>query len=401
MTLPALTEIRGQLNTGVTSLTGGTQPADLVIRYFADFHKYLNPTETPFTSSLKRGKAVDQKKVEWGSSFLSPISTTTGATQGIGDLTMTVATGTGVYFQVNDVIDIEDERERVLDVNADVLTVARAQQGTSAAAHTHSGSGLTVKILGPAGIENSDTPLSPVARGAIEYNFPQLFEYGIHISNRENHTPDYEFPRGTKYEAYLQKLMKEAAIDFEQTAILGKRAVEGAMTGASASPTYMGGLDYFTDREEDMASAPITETSLAEGLQTLWTAVGPENMAKKALMGPQMRRFVSSLFNSNRLATVRDKETTLVWNSVETDFGTMTFTTSRYIPDGTIYLVNLEDITIHPYKGEGAWHETRLPASGQYIRGSFAGDYTMVFRNNLARLKFTNISTDEGDYPNL
>lgn len=400
MTLPSSTVILGQQNTGVTTLTGGTQPSDLVIRLFADFQKYLDPTETPFTSSVKTGRPVDQKKVEWGSSFLAPVSTLTAATQGSGDTTLTVASGTGVYGMVSDLIKIESEYERILDVNGDVWTVARAQAGTSAASHTHSGSGLTIEILGPAATENTDTPITPVARGAIEYNHPQRFDYGIHIDERANNTPDYEFPRGSRYDAYLQKVMKEAAIDFERTAILGKRNDEDAMTGSSATPSYMGGLDYFTDREEDLSAAPITETILGDALQTLWTAVGPENMAKNALMGPFMKRAVSSLFNANRLATVRDKSTTLKWNEVETDFGTIRFTLSRYIPAGTIFLVNLEDITIHPYKN-GAWKEVRLPSNGPYVKGRFTGDYTMVFRNNLARLKITNISTTETDYPNL
>jgi hypothetical protein len=113
-----------------------------------------------------------------------------------------------------------------------------------------------------------------------------------------------------------------------------------------------------------------------------------------------MKRALSSLWNSQRLATVQDESTKLLWNSIETDFGRLKFVLSRYIPAGGLYFVNMDDISIHPYKNS-AWKEVRLPASGPYIKGRFTGDYTMVFRNNAARAKVINASTTQADYPNL
>jgi hypothetical protein len=390
---------RAQQNTVDSTLTGGTALAALVVRYFADFQRYLDPTETPFTSSLKTGAAVPQKKVEWGNSFLAPHQSATGASIADGSTTsVTVATGDGSKFMVNDVLQVESERLWVTAISSDTLTVKRAFQGTTGAAHTVVGT--LIDILGPATIENQDTPITPVARGSLEYNLPQLFDYGLHLSDRENNTMDYEITKGTKYEAYLAKLMKEAAIDFEKTAILGKRGTEVAATGATATPTTMGGLDYFTNREYIMAGAPFSEDQLMQVAQDLWTAVGEEKMATNILVGGFGKRAISSLFNSNRIATVKDKTTTLVWTEIETDFGKLRFTLSRYIPAGSAYFVNLNDITIHPYKG-GAWKEVRLPSSGPYVKGRFTGDYTMVFRGNAARAKITGASTTVADYPNM
>lgn len=390
---------RAQQNSVDTTLTGGTSLSALVVRYFADFQKYLDPTETPFTSSLKTGGAVPQKKVEWGNSFLAPQSSTTGASIATsGATTITVATGDGSKFQVNDVLKIESEMLWVTGISGDVLTVARGFESTTAATHTTIGT--VIDILGPATVENQDSPISPIARGSLEYNYPQLFDYGLHLSERENNINDYEIDKGTKYEAYLSKLMKEAAIDFEKTAILGKRSAEAAATGSTATPSTMGGLDYFTNRSYDMSSTPITEDQLNQVAQDLWQAVGDEKMAKTILVGPFMRRAFSSLFNANRLATVKDTDTTLVWNSVDTDFGKLRFVLSRYIPAGTAYFVNLQDITIHPFKN-GSWKEVRLPSSGPYIKGRFTGDYTIVFRGNAARAKIVNASTTQTDYPNM
>jgi hypothetical protein len=373
----------------------------MVIRLFADFLKYLDPTETPFTSSVKTGQAVNQKKVEWGNSFLAPQASTTGASIADGTTTsVTVATGDGAKFMVTEVIKIEAEKMWVTAVAGDVLTVRRSFQGSTGVAHTVVGT--VIDILGPAAQENADTPLTPIAKGSLEFNLPQLFDYGLHLSERDNNTPDYEFNSGTKYEAYLAKLMKEAAIDFEKTAILGVRAAEltAALPSASGTPSTMGGLDFFTDRSYDLSGAPISESQLMQVMQDLWTAVGDEKMAKTVLVGGFMKRALSSLWNSQRLATVQDESTKLLWNSIETDFGRLKFVLSRYIPAGGLYFVNMDDISIHPYKNS-AWKEVRLPASGPYIKGRFTGDYTMVFRNNAARAKVINASTTQADYPNL
>jgi hypothetical protein len=262
--------------------------------------------------------------------------------------------------------------------------------------------GTLIDILGPAAQENADTPLTPIAKGSLEYNYPQLFDYGLHLSERDNNTPDYEFQKGTKYEAYLQKLMKEAAIDFEKTAILGARAAEtvAALPSSNGTPTTMGGLDYFTDRSYDLSGVALTETNLMQVAQDLWTAVGDEKMAKTIYVSAFMKRALSSLWNGQRLATVKDESTTMVWDSIQTDFGRLRFVLSRYIPAGSLYFVNTQDITIHPYKN-GAWKEVRLPASGPYIKGRFTGDYTIVFRGNAARAKIINASTTAADYPNM
>jgi len=390
---------RAQQNSVDSALTGGTSLATLIVRYFADFQKYLDPTETPFTSSVKTGGEVPQKKVEWGNSFLAPNASATGASIADSSVqTITVATGDGSKFMVNDILNIESERLYTTGIAGDVLTVLRGFQSTTPAAHTTVPT--TIDIVGPATIENRDTPITPLARGSLEYNYPQLFDYGLHLSDRDNNTNDYEITKGTKYEAYLAKLMKEAAIDFEKTAILGKRSVEGAATGSGATPTTMGGLDYFTNRQYDLSGAPLAEDQLMQVAQDLWTAVGSDKMAKDILVGGFMRRAFSSLFNTNRIADTKDTTTTLVWKSIDTDFGPLRFVLSRYIPAGSCYFVNTGDISIHPYKS-GAWKEVKLPSNGPYVKGRFTGDYTMVFTGNACRAKIINASTTQADYPNM
>jgi hypothetical protein len=405
MALPTSVTIRGNQNTGDQSLTGGTQLTTMTVRLFADFQKYLEPDETPFSSSVKHGKAVNAKKVEFGIGFLAPHQVTLGATlaSGTGTVSVTLAAGDGAKVQVTDVLRITSstgvEHMWVTAIATDTLTVIRAMGGTTALQHTLATPAQVMEILGPAALENADTPIAPITKGAVEFNYPQLFDYAVQVSQREDNTPDYEFDGASRYDEYLSRIMTNANIDFEKSALMGKRGTEVAMTGATATPTLMGGLDFFTDRSYDLAGVALTEANLRTVQRDLWNAVG-SNAADTIIAGGFMREALSSLYNANRYADVKDESTTLVWNSIKTEYGTLKFQMSRYIFAGALFFVNLPDIEIRPYKG-GEWKDVQLPVNGPYRKGRFTGDYTMIFKKNSARAKVINASTTITDYSNL
>jgi Family of unknown function (DUF5309) len=293
--------------------------------------------------------------------------------------------------------------EWVTAISTDTLTVTRGAGGTSAVAHTLNGSDSLPRVLdivSPAAQENADTPIAPVAKGGIEYNLPQIWDYAIQVSQLENNTRDYEFNSGPLYNSILKKRMKEAAIHFEKAFVLGQRASESAMTVGGGTPSMMGGLQYFTNNVVDLAGSPITEATFLDMLQAAYTRVGTDNTPDTFFCGPFMKRAISSLWNANRYSTVKDKETTLVWNQVETDFGLVKFTLSRYIPAGEGYLMDLSDIKKHPYAGSD-WQEVQLPANGPYKKGRFTGIFTSTWRGNLKRTRVKGASTNVADYYNM
>jgi hypothetical protein len=405
MALPAATTVRGAQNTGTEALTGGTSLSSMVVRLFAGFTEYLDPTETPFSSSVDEGRSVNQKKIEWGTGFLSPNKVTLGATlaSGGGNVTLTLAAGDGAKVQLTDVLRITSvtgvEHVWVTAIATDTLTVSRGIGGTSALQHTLAAPAQIIEILGPAGQENADSPIAPITKGALEYNLPQLFDYAVQVSNREDATPDYEFDGASRYDAYLARVMKNAAIDFEKSMIMGKRGAETSMVVGSGLPTFMGGLDFFTDRRYDLAGVAISESAFRTMQRDLWKDVG-ENRPDTFISGGFLREAISSLWNANRYATVTDEKTTLVWDSVKTEYGTIRFLMSRYIMDGYGFYLNLKDIKKHPYKN-GVWAEVALATQGPYKKGRFTGDYTSSWRNNAARAAIVNASTLASDYTNL
>lgn len=402
MALPAVGGyFRGPLNTGDSSLASGTALTSMVVRLFSDFQDYLDPDDTPFTSSVKTGKVVNQKKVEWLNRFLAAHTVTLNTNYVAGGTLVVLAAGDGAKVMVTDLIRFPDNGEImwVTAISGDTLTVQFAMGGTTNANHTAAGL-AAIDILGPAAQENASSPITPVAKGSLEWNYPQLMDYAIQVSNREDVTPDYEFNTGSKYDSYLEQVMIDANIDFEKIAILGKRGVENSMVVGTGKPTLMGGLDFFTDSATDLAGTAITERSFTDSLRTLYARVKSGKLPNKWYMGAFMKQAVSSIWNATRYSTVKDEETTLIWRAVDTDFGRVEFVLSRYMPTGSAYGVNLKDISKHFYKN-GQWAEVMLPADGPFKKGRFTGDLTMVFLNNSARHKIINASTTATDYANF
>ena len=58
----------------------GTSLRELRVRDLSDVDKYLEPTETPFWSSIKQGGEVRTARSEWAISHLTPNTTTVGST---------------------------------------------------------------------------------------------------------------------------------------------------------------------------------------------------------------------------------------------------------------------------------------------------------------------------------
>src|SRR5688500_12682748 len=169
-----LTTQKGQLMgpnvTGVTPANEwGTSISGMQMRLFADFQKYLDPDETPFTSSLKTGQTVNQKLVEWGTGFLMPNKATTDSDGIAGtadptDIGFTDATHSNPV-QLNQVIRnaTPGEHDLVGAKNAATnhVTVRRGFQGTTATADVNA---RELDLLAPAAYENQDTPFVGVAK---------------------------------------------------------------------------------------------------------------------------------------------------------------------------------------------------------------------------------------------
>ena len=399
------TLFRGNMNSVdvASGITGATQVSNLIMRQFVDFQKYLDPTETPFTSSIGTGPQATQKKIEWLTGYLVPnVANLAGG--GIADgstTTVNVATGDGGKFMITQEFKVLSTGENmwVTNVNGDALTVVRGYGGTTPAA---AAGGAKLQLMATAAVENVASPLAPVAKGTTEYNLPRLMDQALLFSERSVAIKDYEVS-GNQYDWYLAKKMKEVAILFEVTAIHARRTAEagGVAPSAAARPSSFGGLLQFTSRSYDLLGQPLNEFNLETMMGDVWEGVGDGNVPRKLYVGRFMRQALNSLFNAQRYADVKDDVTNLTWRRVETTFGPIDFVLSRYIPAGMAVLCDPSDIKKHQMGPNGGWREVKLPAMGPYVTGRFTGDYSLSFPRDQCRAIIVNASTTASDYTNM
>lgn len=399
------TVFKAPFNSADTSITGGQIPTGHVIRLFKGFQKYLDPTETPLTNAIGNGGTVNQRKVEWGQEYLGPHQVTLGGAVADGSTTtITLAADQVAKITLTDLIQLEEEIMWVTAIaSATTLTVVRGMSGSTAAAHTlndTAGVPRVIEVLTTAAQDNADTPMTFTTLGTTAYNLPQLIDQGIQVSQREEHTPNYEEEGASRYDIRLKKVMKIVAIKYEKLLFRGRRAVESSMTIGSGTPSTMGGLDYFTPNLIPLAGAPLTEAVLMTLTRNAWDRVGAENVPTKLFVGSFLFTVLSSMWNTDRYATISDKKMNLVWKEVETAFGTIQFQLSRYVAPGDAYFMDPSDPKHHPYAG-GEWAEVMLPANGPYKKGRFTGDRTSSWRGELKRWKITGASVTTADYPFL
>lgn len=397
----------------------GTALREFRARDLSDFTKWLDPTETPFWSSVSEGEEVKTKRLEWATGHLTPHRVTIGTT-GFNGTNNAAAVDIDYPGRIHpgSMLMVEDEQiwvhpDGVTSTGIAAGKYTRGIGGTTIAAHT---TGTTVDILMGAALENADTPFRGITRSRLEWNTLQMSDIGIWGSDRDMNIPDLEFT-GDKYDAYLERVMLETNILVEKTAILGNRsAAAGTGYGANyadyatnmyndpegdtATPSTFGGLKFFTPLVYNLSGAPISEFLLEMMVADTVERVGESNTPKKLFVGKFTRIALSSLFNGNRWATVKDTKVNLEWTQIKGTFGTIDFVYSRYIPDDEAYFVNVSDISKHFRRG-GSWKEVLLPSLGPYKRGRFTGDVTMRFRKTNARCRIIGISQDPDDYPNL
>lgn len=397
----AATVSSGSQNQYATSTTGGTVPTDLFIRDVPDWIDKLQRTDVPLQKMFGTAPAptMPMLKAEWGWGSPDPYSTTLAVSCGSGDTTITVADGS--YFAVSDTIFIEDEELRVTGIAGDVLTVTRGIGGTSAASHT---STTTIVIGAPALVESADDPDGVVTQGEVDYNYPQIMSFTWAFSKRAEVTPTYEHKNGGRASAELRKKMEHTApVRFEIALILGNRD-----QGSGVAPSLMGGLRQpsFITTRTNIASAPLTETDLMNGLQTVNNLVGSTLMPDTIVCSPFMARAISSWYNETRQSTMSDTKANVKWTEIETWFGTVKVVphylfTSLPNQNGRVYVLNPDDIKRRPYASSTGWNTGEYAVQGWHSRGYLRGDFTSIWQRADARIEFYGCSVTSSDYSGI
>lgn len=256
----------------------------------------LEPDETEFTQFLLNmpSRPAKSAKVEWLEDELIPRVTV--LTANIANATVTtisVATNTGNYFRVNDIIRVAETGENCLvtGVAASTLTVVRGY-GTTAATSTSTATGDIIR-LGNAASEGQTLGQLLNTKQVAQYNYCQIFRNPAGFTNT---LAASELYGGAEPSYEMKKKMREHRISIEYSLFWGQRKLD--TTGTNAR-NVMGGLTDFITTNITNIAGNLTEKNLETFFRT---AFRYGSQSKKVLFAAPLIGSAMSSFPQARLA---------------------------------------------------------------------------------------------------
>lgn len=381
-----------------------------VTRAVVDYVENLAPMDTPLLKMITKGKSYRNPKIEWITGADVSHTATVNEAVDSSETVLTLDAGHTERIQVYQTIAMyeldansePDFETRELmwvtgkDDAAETITVVRAQGGTAAGTFSD---GALIEVLASAVPEGEDFVVSPDAFGDFYHNFFQLIQKGARISEEGNVTPNYEFDKSPHIARIMRNVGMRAKRELEKTIIQGGKQQGTNASGSSQRPSMMGGLnDFITDAGHvtDLASVPLSLYHIEEEGAALWDSVG-EAAAKKLLMSMTTARMIDPVLQKYKQAGLGDKSVNLTFDSFTTRFGTFQIVPTRWIPEGVIFGINVDEMSIHPYEGMD-WTEKEHSTDGAYIWRSIYAKYTLKVTAPETFFKIHSFSTNLDDY---
>jgi hypothetical protein len=380
-----------------------------VKRAVVDIVENLAPYDTPVLKMIKKGKSYNIPKIEWITG--ADVEHTSAAAEAIavGETAIDVTTGHGVRFQVNQTIAVYEDDEAgnpdfatrelmwVTAVNTDTLTVVRAQGGTT---DSEFATGAYIELLASALPEGEDFVLSNNAYGDFYYNFFQTIQKGKRITEEGNVTPNWEFDSGNHIARLMKNAGMEAKRELEKSLIQGGKQQGTNAAGSSQRPSMMGGINDFIvegGHVTNLNNNTLNIMDIENEGKALWDSVGDEG-AKKMLMSMNTARMLDGTFMRYRTdGDLKADSLNTVFRTFETRFGNFEIVPTRWVPEGIILGVNIDQLSIHPFEGMD-WTEKEHSTDGAYLWRSIYARYTLKCLAPETMWKLYNFDTDISNY---
>lgn len=377
-------------------------------RAVVDYVENLAPLDTPLLKLIKKGKAYNQQKIEWITG--ADVQHTANIAEDLDNVEtdVTLAAGQGVRVQKYQVIALYEldangepdfatrELMVVTAISGDDLTVIRGQGGTAARTFTN---GAFVEILASAIPEGEDFVTSPEAFGTFYHNFFQTVQKGQRITEEANVTPNWEFDNGNHIARIMRNVGLRAKRELEKTIIQGGKQQGTNAAGNSKRSSMMGGINDFIVAAGDVTNLggrPITPYDIEQSGANLWDSVG-DSGAKRLLMSMTTARMFDGLLQKWKQGDLDDTSVDLTFRKFETRFGVFEILPTRWVPEGVVFGINTDELSLHPYEGMD-WTEKEHSTDGAYIWRSIYAKYTLKVTAPETFFKIYGFSTNLRDY---
>jgi hypothetical protein len=289
---------------------------------------------------------------------------------------------------------VETEPEVMLvtaiDTGTSILTVTRSYGGTPAG--TISADDV-IKILGNAALEGDDADTARFTARSRKANYTQILSSTVEVSGSELAVRQI----GLRDELDYQKNQRtrELLRDLENSVINGVAPAADPQGSSTIRRTMRGLISFIQtnrfvpDENGFPADTTLTEEQLNLALRGIWSA--SSGQVDLIVVGGTQKRAINQFVGTNRRFTAGAEQFTSLINVYESDFGVCRVILSRYVPAGTVLLLDSGRIEVMPLSGR-SFHYKPLAVTGDRETGLVVGEYTLEVRNQTAHGMITGLA---------
>lgn len=286
---------------------------------------------------------------------------------------------TPALYQPGHVILIDSEKMWVASKSSSTLTVVRNFGGTQA---THTNSSV-VTIIGTAMLEGADAPDSPSTEAASKYNYSQILERTINVSDSDLLFPNYGMADLLDYQ--IDHRVSELVQEIDKIPYRGTRNAGSATAARSA-----GGFSTFiTTNITAAASASLTADMLNDSLEAAYLAGGMPTML---FLNTVNQRKINGLYEDSIFTERSEKTGGHRIQYLENPIGgpPLQLHVDRFCPQSEVWIIDPRYagyITIDPL------HYTELAKTGLAEKGMVSGEMGFVVGFEKAHAGITGLAT--------
>jgi len=289
-------------------------------------------------------------------------------------------------FRAGDLIRLQGLGEVMLvtgvDTGTNTLTVTRGYGASSAGALSD---GATVVILANATLEGADASAPRFTSRARRTNYTQIFASTVEVSGSELAVKQLGVADELDYQK--QQRTRELLRDLENSVING-RAPAGSPEGSASVRRTMRGILSFVSTNRfapGVGSFPegtaLSEDQLNTALRLIWQ--NSAGQVDTLVCGGREKRMINSFLSSSRHYTPQSDTFRDNVSVYESDFGVCRIVMSRWMPAGTVLMLDSSRIEVMPLSARSFQYKP-LARTGDRESGQVVGEYTLELRNENA-----------------
>jgi hypothetical protein len=371
--------------TGKATYTAGTTLPEMA-EDVSDLVGVVSPHETPLLYALGYPARPARATVhEWLEDTLLPNTDT------INDSTYTDAAAdtqfvvtNGSRFRPGDQIQVDASAEVMLvtAVATNTLTVVRGYGATTPA---NLANGLVLHILGNAALEGDAADAARFTARTRKTNYTQIFSSTVEVSGSELAVRQLAVADELDYQK--QQRLRELLRDLENCVINGRSAAVNPEGSASVRRTMKGAIGFISTNRfipgtgSFPSDAGLTEEQLNFALRSIWE--NSNGHVDLIVVNGQEKRWINEFVGTNRRFTPEAQKFTSLISQYESDFGVCQVVMSRWVPSGSVLLLDSSRIEVMPLSGRSFQYKP-LGVTGDRQSGQVIGEYTLEMRNENA-----------------